>query len=102
MDQIEANNSQHIIDALLFSGEGPNSPIRCVGAPPPKPEMGSYSWNGVRKLGAEVEYSCGPYGTFAWPNGSSSSALTSQCLWNQTWSRVDMPDCKCKQEGVNF
>ena len=68
----------------------------------PKPEMGSFTWNGVRKFGAEVEYTCGPYGTFAWPNGTASSSLTSQCLWNQTWSRVDMPECKCKQAGVNL
>ena len=77
-------------------GVGPDSDISCEGDFPPKPDMGSYKWNGVRGYDAEVEYTCGPYGTFVWPNGTRGSSVRSRCLWNRTWSRVDMPECKCK------
>ena len=53
----------------------------------------------MRKFGAEVEYSCGAHGTFVWPNGTmrgDGDAVRSRCLWNQTWSQVDMPECKCE------
>ena len=41
---------------------GPDSDISCDGDFQPKPEMGSYKWNGVRTYDAEVEYTCSPYG----------------------------------------
>ena len=75
---------------------GPDPDISCDGDFQPKLEMGSYKWNGVSTYGAEVEITCGPYGTFVWPNGTKGNSLKSRCLWNQTWSWVDLPECKCK------
>lgn len=68
------------------------SGINCTD-PPARPSAGTYEWNGNRKYGSSVLYTCGPYGQFQDASGMLFKELTSTCQWNKTWAPNVLDPC---------
>ena len=73
-----------------------NADSSCLEDPPPKPEIGSYLWDGFKTYNTEVTYSCGPYGEFVADNGSRFEEAKSVCQWDTSWSDPEFTECRCE------
>lgn len=71
-----------------FFGAG----INCS-SPPPKPDAGTWEWDGSLSYQNKIKYTCGPYGKFCTDKTNCQKELYAECLWNKTWSPPILPNC---------
>ena len=61
--------------------------------PPPRPESGTWEWDGSYAYQTKIIYTCGPNGKFKLSNGSLVDEFTSICSWNKSFVPIKLPEC---------
>ena len=61
--------------------------------PPPKPDAGTWEWNGDYEYGTNILYTCGPYGNFRLESGELYEDLVVTCAWNKSWTPSPLDPC---------
>ena len=69
--------------------------VNCTESPE-RPGAGTWEWSGDLSYQTEIEYTCGPYGSFLKADGEVEEILISTCEWNKTWTPSELSACVCE------